>query len=381
MTNKELMAFLGLTNDATAREQRLKIEASILYQEGLSTKRFQPVYESCTGLLKKFYLYPTFDCPLRCPYCYAEGGIRKTKELPATRLVEITKQAIEAGYKAVVVVGGEPLAYSEFELYLDGIERLERGNCRLVLRSSFGFLIQETLLHRLCKVFDQIVVSLDGEEATHDAVRGKGTWRYATQNIEKALAQGGNIGLNAVLSKKQCNGEDGRFLREYCKKHGIRKLTIQAPLPLGRAKNTQLDYYEWRMGSTQSEHLQPNYSCGLGRNLYMEPDGSVYPCYAWCEAHHKLGDLSTERLADILNRKELLTVLNAGVDTNEKCKNCSVRYLCGGLCKVWVSDKKNINSGAFVCDQFRKRILDMLEQIGVALSENDKRWLQQNDTN
>ena len=97
MTNKELMAFLGLTNDATAREQRLKIEASILYQEGLSTKRFQPVYESCTGLLKKFYLYPTFDCPLRCPYCYAEGGIRKTKELPATRLVEITKQAIEAG--------------------------------------------------------------------------------------------------------------------------------------------------------------------------------------------------------------------------------------------------------------------------------------------
>lgn len=35
------------------------------------------------------------------------------------------------------------------------------------------------------------------------------------------------------------------------------------------------------------------------------------------------------------------------VDTNEKCRACEMRYLCGGICGAWAKDKHNIDSGDF----------------------------------
>lgn len=365
MSKTDIAALLGYHPDPVAVQRRLLREARELYDWGLSSERHQPVILSLNGLLRNFYLYPTFDCPLRCPYCYAEGGERHVDELDADAFLRITREAVDEGFGRVILVGGEPLVYYDFDRYLAGLAGIEKHGCSFVLRTSFGFAVSDELMSRICAAFDEIVVSIDGDERTHDTVRGKGTWQHATQNALRAIELGGHVSVNSVMTREQCETEAGAFLRGFCKKHGIGKLVMSAPVPMGRAAATEVPQFEWRSDVKQSVSLAPKFSCGLGHSLYMQPDGSVYPCYAWCEKEHRLGDLSREPLRAVLASKKLLAVANSGVDTNKKCRSCEVRYLCGGMCKIFVRDKHDIDSGDFDCEEFKRELLDKLASQGV----------------
>ncbi|MBR2996162.1 MAG: radical SAM protein [Lachnospiraceae bacterium] len=351
--------------DPEAVKSRMIREVGALYRLGLKPERAQPVYSSYKGLLNKFYLYPTFDCPLRCPYCYAEGGERKSEELPPEDLLRITQEAIDAGYRVIVLVGGEPLVYKGFPAYLDGLAGIDKKGARLVLRTSFAFPVKDRLMEIICRVFDEITVSIDGDEQTNDAFRGKGSWQYATRNAERAVSLGGCVSVSGVMGEEQAGGAPGEFLRGFCRRLGIRKLVINTPVPMGRAAGTHIPYYEWRSEQKASDSIRMSCSCGLGRSLYMEPDGKLYPCYAWCSEEHLLGDLSKESLQSVLDRGELLTIINTGVDTNRKCRSCAVRYLCGGMCKIWSNNKHDINSGDFDCTAKKQGLLAQLEKYGI----------------
>ena len=365
MAKTSLSSIFAYAPDPAATRKRMVAEARTLYEWGLTHERHQPVVQSYAGQLRNFYLYPTFDCPLRCPYCYAEGGTRQVAELDAPAFLRITQEAIDAGYARVVLVGGEPLVYYDFERYLEGLGSLRKGSCAFVLRTSFGFDVSETLLKRLCGTFDEIVVSIDGDETTHDAVRGLGTWRHATTNVKRAVDLGANISINAVMSKEQSTGNPGEFLKAFCAKLDIPKLTISSPVPMGRAAGTSGPYFEWRSNQRDDDAVKPLFSCGLGHSLYVQPDGRAFACYAWCEPHHQLGDLATESLADVLNRGELLSLMNTGVDSNEKCRTCVVRYLCGGQCKIWVTNKDDVNGGDFDCEDTKQSLIESLVRRGV----------------
>ncbi len=365
MTGDDLQDLLVYRPDRQAVKQRMIQEAKKLYEMGQTQKRHQPVFENYEGLLQKFYLYPTFNCPLRCPYCYAEGGERQCRELGAEDLLRMTKQAVDAGYETIVLVGGEQLVYHDWNAYLKGLQEMDQKTSRYVLRTSLAFPVSEAELKELCTVFDEIVVSLDGDAKTNDAMRGKGTWKIITDNIRTAVSLGGSISIAAVLNREQGEGKEGDALRVFCAELGIHKLVINSPVPMGRAKNTHVPYYEWRSDIKKGDQVKMKYSCGLGSSLYVQPDGKVYPCYAWCEKEHLLGDLSRESLQDIPDRGEIFHIINSGVDTNQKCRTCEVRYFCGGMCKIRVNDHHDINSPDFDCTAAKESILEMLKKYGI----------------
>lgn len=86
-----------------------------------------------------------------------------------------------------------------------------------------------------------------------------------------------------------------------------------------------------------------------------------------------MGDLSRESLKEILDRGKLLELINSGVDTNEKCKSCEVRYFCGGMCKIWVGDKTDPDSGDFDCASTKARYLRILRAQGTVLCADKQR--------
>lgn len=372
MEKDELKSLFSYNPDREATKKRLIAEAKSLYEKGLTKEKHQPSFKSIEGNLYKFYLYPTFNCPLRCPYCYAEGGERKSNELPAEDYLRITKEALKAGYRAIVIVGGEPLVYYEFDKYIEGLSKISKEGARFILRTSFAFPIPDDRLKKICSVFDEITVSLDGDEETNDAVRGKGTFKKVVKNIIRALEFGGNISVSAVMDREKGEGKPGEFLRTFCREHNIKKLAIQSPVPMGRAADVTGSYYEWRSDEQVTDQIRFKWTCGIGANLYMQPDGKVYPCYAWCGKEQLLGDLSKESLQEIIDRGEILSYLNTGVDTNKKCSTCEVRYLCGGMCRVWSKDKEDVNSGDFDCTQIKRNILKMLKKYGIAENDNDR---------
>ena len=313
--------------------------------------------------LNKLYLHVTFDCPLRCPHCYAEGGERKKNSLPPEQFAGIIKEAVERRFRAVVITGGEPLTWPGFDALCAGLTGLDRKGVQLVLRTSFGFDIPPEHMWAIAELFDEIVVSVDGDRVTHDARRGAGRYDRTVKNLEAASALGAKLSLATTLDQSMCEGAPGDSVRALARRLGIEKVRFRPVLPLGRGSG---EAAEWQLCGEEvslENPFRPRHSCGLGQNLYIEPDGAAYPCYAWCSPEAKLGDLGREGLGELLDRGGLYEYCRHDVDSNAKCKSCEVRYLCGGVCKAWVRDKRDIDSGDFDCSSRKEYFMRLIQRI------------------
>ena len=302
--------------------------------------------------LNKLYLHVTFACPLHCPHCYAKGGEARCEELMPPQFASIVREACDHLFHSVVLTGGEPLVYTGFDELCRLLSETDRKGTKLILRTSLAFPVSEERLDMICRLFDEIVVSLDGDRDTHDRRRGTGSYDQTVENLRSAILLGalGRLSLAATMTRADAEGPAGEAVRELAGRLHIAKVRFRPVLPLGRAEGTK--HEPWQLCSEElllDEHFRPRHTCGLGQNLYVKPDGSTYPCYAWCAPDKILGDLSIESLHDLLLRGDLYEYCRHDVDTNEKCRSCEVRYLCGGICKAWVRDKDNVDSGSFDC--------------------------------
>lgn len=318
-----------------------------------------------TGL-NKLYLHITNSCPLHCNHCYAEGGDKKYSEMQPERLAEIVREAAEAGFETIVITGGEPLVYSGFDRLTYLLASVDLRKAKLVLRTSFAFEFKDDILKKILNTFDEITVSIDGDKDTHDRRRGDGSYEITVANLKKAVAEGGadRVGICAVLTKKETEGDAGESVRNLAKELGIKPPKFRPLLPLGRGTWAERELWqvcedENRTGGGES--LPKRLTCGLGYNLYVKPDGSAYPCYAFCEKEAKVGDVSEESLTELLNSEKFKYFGSRSVDTNEKCKDCEVRYLCGGICKVWARNKTDPDSGDFDCSDRKKYYLRLMQ--------------------
>ena len=302
--------------------------------------------------LNKLYLHVTFDCPLRCGHCYARGGESNMSEMSASAALSIIEEAQKSLFAAVVVTGGEPLVHTEIDAMLEGIRQIALKGMRLILRTSLGFPISDERLKALCEAFPEIVVSVDGDEESHDMQRGAGSYALTINNLERIKKMGftGRAGVCATLTKAQREGKEGKSVIELSERLGIENVRFRPILPLGRAEGAPRDADFLCIDENEKKRpFRPRFSCGLGQNLYVEPDGGAYPCYAWCGADKRLGNLLKDSLKDIVESVSFCELIRHEVDTNEKCRECQVRYLCGGMCKAWSEDKQSIDSGDFDC--------------------------------
>lgn len=351
--------------DVAINKQRLRQVASWgKYPYGVS-QSLSHYKENRLSTLNKLYLHITFDCPLCCDHCYAAAGSGMS-EMPAGEALFVVSEAQRALFSAVVITGGEPLVHSELDRLLDGLRAFDLKGMRLILRTSLGFPVEDGRLRAVCEAFPEIVVSVDGDEASHDRRRGKGRYAQTVANLERIRELGliGGVGVCATLSSTQRDGPEGQAVMALCNRLGITNTRFRPILPLGRATDAKPDEdFPCSDGSDATRPIQPHFSCGLGQNLYVEPDGGAYPCYAWCGQDHRLGNVIRDGLTAVLNGDAFHELSRHDVDTNEQCKSCSVRYLCGGVCKAWAPNKKDIDGGGFDCLARKEHFLRILAKM------------------
>ena len=168
---------------------------------------------------------------------------------------------------------------------------------------SLAVPLDDDLVRRLRSSTDELVVSLDGDRETHDARRGPATYDLAVANLRAiaALRVTTELSLAAVLPLAQANGAPGESVRELARELGIRRTRFRPLLPLGRA--VQLEFSmscprqcgaTWTPSRMLAYGFEPTASCGIGENLYVEPDLRAYPCYAWCGEGRLLGSIGGE---------------------------------------------------------------------------------------
>jgi MoaA/NifB/PqqE/SkfB family radical SAM enzyme len=133
-------------------------------------------------------LIPTEACNLRCPFCNQWGengyffeGVRRVQHMDEQGLTKLMR-GLSPRDSLISVHGGEPFVYKHIDTLLDLLREQQFD----VIFSTNGTLLNSHL-DRLAKIHNLIfLLSIDGDEETHDKVRGQGTFK-AARNSMRAL--------------------------------------------------------------------------------------------------------------------------------------------------------------------------------------------------
>jgi uncharacterized protein len=335
-----------------------------------------------SGKYINLYAQITYNCNLHCTHCYANADSNTGRFMDTGFFEKLMSESLTEKFNKVIITGGEPLVHPERNTIFDICKKHRGKGVLLVLRTNMAGKIPDTLLTQLAASFDQVVVSVDGNETTHDARRGKGQYSILINNIERYQKLSGNVSLPGELSigctmnSADINGEPGQSVQQLAEKLKIRKIRFRPFLPIGRAANGDDLMCERITGNQSSKEVlesrvQVLNSCGLGQNLNVEPEGESFPCIALHRPETMLGNVRDLGLKKILESESFQQLQNCTVDTIEKCKECEVRYLCGGACRAWgnESNQLSLNAAPPNCEHLKKRAFQLIESANQYLFE------------
>lgn len=298
--------------------------------------------------LNNIYIHLTFNCNLRCTHCYANAQPSNDSGfIEVGLLFKLIVEARKNSFRQIIFTGGEPLIHPQIYEILEGLTKIKRSDINFVLRTNLTGNYPDDLLQLISKAFHQVVVSVDGDEVNHNLRRGKGTYQIMKNNITRYQdlfglnEKNAELSLACVLRSSDITGHIGKSVQELGNKLGIKRIRFRPLLPIGRAK----DWDEPPASEALHSHLSPieiikngyfpRTSCGLGQNIYIEPTGDSFPCYAYHKPHSILGNVFKNGLTKVIDSPEFLNLSKYNVDNIEKCKECEFRYLCGGACRAW----------------------------------------------
>ena len=382
-------------DEKTATETWAEIED--LKTKGLLFSPKRPLNLATDGAIKALCLHLAHECNLRCKYCFADkghyGGTRGLMPLEtAYAAVDFLLQnSKDRRHCEIDFFGGEPLL--NFSVMQKTIAYGRRKAARLgkVLKftvTTNAFDLSPDVIQYLNDEEISVVLSLDGRQEVHDAMRvkpdGSGSWQEVLQNCKTVVAgrNYNNYYLRGTYTRHNLDfTEDVKEMY----RHGFKLLSLEpavlAPeseyalrvedLPAILAEYEKLanQIWEWEEQGEQvyffhfelDLHQGPcakkrALGCGAGSSyLAVTPDGKLYPCHQFAgEDGFCVGDVfSGIKTDEILQRFQT-------VDSVEKdaCRDCFARFFCGGGCHAaaWFQNGNLNIPYDYGCRLHRKRV-------------------------
>lgn len=145
-------------------------------------------------------LDPTSMCNLACPDCIS-GSLLNKDEIPSERLLNLTNEMIDAGVKAVILIGGgEPMMHPAIG---EVIRRFGEADVRIGITTNGLYL--KKYLDVTAEYSSWVRVSMDaGTDATFNRIRpsrtGKSLFSSAVKNMEAfARVKRGKLGYSFMI--------------------------------------------------------------------------------------------------------------------------------------------------------------------------------------
>ncbi|MFB3896673.1 MAG: radical SAM protein [bacterium] len=257
----------------------------------------------------------TGKCNLRCIHCYGAYGITQKAELTTDQVLKIIDELKSLGTRRITIEGGEPLMRKDIGEIINHIHKkgIEQSLC------TNGVLL-ERYINQIKGKVDIVILSLDGAEAAHDKIRGKGNFKQVLHAIEVAKQhqlrtlifytlmdenlddvdaiielvkqQGTFIAFNIAVAKITENGKRASLPKDSEQKYRDAIIKIMAYKKQGYPifysdKNLSQALY-WKSYAKEKLYPEdlPQYRCNplipcyAGKYYaYIECNGDVYPCY------------------------------------------------------------------------------------------------------
>ena len=294
--------------------------------------------------LSSVHLSLSDSCNLNCAYCYARERVeKKHPKLTYEDYTKIIDDVLEIS-KGVTftLTGGEPLLNPDCLRIAEYIKS-KGGACYLL---SNGLLIDENNIGKIAGLFDLVTLSIDGPNPEiHARTRG-----YNYDRVIRAADLLQSHGVDYTLSMTVTRDNIG-YVEEMALKFGSR-LNFAPYFPVSGDPSTLAitgeEYYEALKTSAgvrplsycestldASLHSQCH-KCAIGDGEFsISATGDVYPCQLLHTDEFYAGNVHEESITDIYYRSESIArCASLDVDRMEGCKDCPIKYICGGGCRA-----------------------------------------------
>lgn len=314
----------------------------------------------------------TLACDLSCRHCGSRAGRARPDELTTEECFSVVDQLADLECKEVILIGGE--AYLRDDCW-EVVRRIRaRGMQPLITSGGRGF-DRERAKQAKDAGIASVSISIDGNEASHDRLRGlNGSYRAAIQALENLRAEGVRVSANTQINRLSM--PDLPELLDTIIALGVHSWQIQITVPMGRAADEpdvllqpydlltlfpMLDALQDRCrqhrvmlwpgnnigyfgpfetklrGTMPRGHMA---SCGAGRSgLGIESDGTIKGCPSLNTETWAGGNIRDHSLKDIWERATPLRYTRDRTmsDLWGFCQSCYYAPECLGGC-TWTSE-------------------------------------------
>ncbi|NLA61565.1 MAG: anaerobic sulfatase maturase [Firmicutes bacterium] len=315
-------------------------------------------------------------CNLACSYCYyleTEGmyGGELSPKTSDGLLETYIRNYIEASPGPVVSFiwhGGEP-TLAGLEFYRKAVELQERylppgWSCWNNLQTN-GILLDDEWCSFLAEARFDVGLSIDGNESTHDTYRrdrgGHGTYERVAQAARRLKAHGIRPDLLCTVTSTAAEDPLGvyRALRDLdtgwmqfipiVRRDAEGRVTPDSVTPEDYGDFLCAVFDEWVRNDIGRLEIQQVAEMGLvwsggspnlcwmaptcGRVLIVEQDGAVYSCDHFVTPEHRIGDITTSSLAELVDSPVQRSFGDAKRDSlPRQCRACAWLAVCNGGC-------------------------------------------------
>ncbi len=314
----------------------------------------------------------TLACDLACRHCGSRAGHARPDELSTEECLDLVDQLAELGCLEVILIGGE--AYLRDD-WLAIIERITARGMQALMTTGGRGLTPERARAAKSAGLISASVSLDGNEATHDRLRGvPGSYRAALAAMDHLVAAGIRISANTQINRLSMS--ELPDVLETIIAAGIHSWQIQLTVAMGRAADepdvllqpydmltlfpmlgqladrcrearvllwpgNNIGYFgpfESKLHGTMATGHRG--TCGLGRSgLGIEADGTIKGCPSLATDKWAGGNVREHKLRDLWERAAPLRYTRDRTvdDLWGYCRTCYYAENCLAGC-TWTSE-------------------------------------------
>lgn len=307
---------LELNSRENLKREKLRREKPAVYEKVVKYRDKVSRGESIALVVLNY----EYTCNFSCKHCCAENfkikissesGIDKRKYLMPEDVKELCRQGDEMGLGNIVISGGEPLTYKDFDKV---VEAIDPNRWFIGFDTNGWFLDKEKARHVKSIGVDKVQISLDSfYENEHDCFRNKpGSYQRVLRAIDASLEAGLQVILLTTMPRERVRSEEFLKYLEFTKSKGIGAyVTLAKPVGVWEGN------FEVLCGDEEIKYIQKlekqydlftrmsaGYGIDLGciavkRGITITKYGDAMPCpYIYIS----LGNIFKENLKDILER-------------------------------------------------------------------------------
>ena len=284
--------------------------------------------------------------------------------------MRIVDQVHDFGAEFLGITGGEPLLRKD----LFRIVRYARKTGLSTSIITDGHLLDSKAFEKIVKNEVRVSISIDGEEATNDFIRGKGAYASSVSAMEK-LSRAGLLNClvytfaNVSESVSNVNINDITHVLDLAAEHGARWVIYHGFIPCSRDRNSlkvspsamqnewawntlydlrstykskpEINVYYPSFARVAKQRGMPDFDnwfnhfflgrCFFGKFMSIAENGDVIPC-SFNDAY-RLGNIKDKALRTIwdeMQASEFFTKIRNKDSLKGKCAVCEFNEICGG---------------------------------------------------